>query len=199
MGALIPVQALVIFSKILVFYYSSDVYLYKLILVIPSNLIEEPTKKKVHQVLPALDNDRHFPVSKVIKIMPRALPPKTHITKEAIQVMQHYTTNCIHLVTANTNIGCKQDNRKKVFAKDVISTIGRIGLEGYVEPLTLYLNEYRGMKQNCGVVLAKGSRKKRHAMDVNDSLENDDTRDNNANPSKDDDAEPSSLHQPWLK
>ena len=94
----------------------------------------------------------------------------------------------IHLVTANANIGCKQDNRKKVSAEDVISAIGRIGLEDYVEPLTLYLNEYRGMKQNCGVMLAKGSIKKRHAVDVDESLENDDTRDSNANPRKDDDA-----------
>jgi len=162
-------------------------------------LTEEPTKKIVRQVLPASDNDHHLPVSKVTEIMRRALPPKTRITKEAIEVTRHCITNCIHLVTANANIGCKQDNRKKVSAEDVFLVIGRIGLEDYVEPLTLYLNEYRGMKQNCGVMLAKGSRKKRHAMDVDDSLENDDTRDSNANPSKDEDAEPSSLHHPWLK
>ncbi|XP_052182004.1 nuclear transcription factor Y subunit B-1-like [Diospyros lotus] len=160
---------------------------------------EDPTKKKVRQVLPALDNDHHLPVSKVTKIMHQALPPKTHITKEAIEVIRHCTTNHIHLVTANANIGYKQDNRKKVSAEDVISAIVRIGLEDYVEPLTLYLNEYRGMKQNCGFLLAKGSGKKRHSMDVNDSLENDDTGNSNANPSKDDDAEPSSLHHPWLK
>ncbi|XP_052182005.1 nuclear transcription factor Y subunit B-1-like [Diospyros lotus] len=160
---------------------------------------EERTKKKVRQVLPAPDNDHHLPVSKVTKIMRRALPPKTRITKEAIEVMRHCTTNCIHLVTTNANIGYKQDNRKKVSVEDVISAIGRIRLEDSVEPLTLYLNEYHGMKQNCGVLLAKGSGKKRHAMDVDDSLENDDTGNSNANPSKDDDVEPSSLHQPWLK
>lgn len=198
-GALIPIQALVIFGKILIFYYSSDVYWHKLILVKPCNLTEVPTKQKVRQVLPALDNDRHLPVSRVTKIMRRALPPKTRITREAIEVMQHCATNCIHLVTSNANIGCKQDNRKKVSAEDVISAIGRIGLEDYVEPLTSYLNQYRGMKRNRDVVLAKGSRKKRHAMDIDDSLENDDTGDSNSNPSKDDDVEPSSLHQPWLK
>ncbi|XP_052206867.1 transcriptional activator hap3-like [Diospyros lotus] len=158
-----------------------------------------PTKEKVSKVLPALDNDNHLPVSRVTKIMRRALPPKTRITKEAIEVMQHCATNCIHFVTSNANIGCKQDNRKKVSAEDIISAIGRIRLEDYVEPLTSYLNKYRGMKQDRDVVLARGSGKKRHAMDIDDSLENDDTGDSNANPSKEDDAEPSSLHQPWLK
>ena len=129
----------------------------------------------------------------------RALPPKTRITKEAIQVMQHYATNCIYLVTSNENIGCKQDKRKKVAIEDVISAIGRIGFEDYVKPLTSYLNQYHGIKQNCYVLLAKGSRKKRHPMDIDDSLENDDTGDGNANRSKDDNAESSSLHQPWLK
>ena len=62
-----------------------------------------------------------------------------------------------------------------------------------------YLNQYRCMKQNHDVVLAKAPRKKRHAMDIDNSLENDDIGDSNSNPSKDDDVEPSSLHQPLLK
>ncbi|KAF5945112.1 hypothetical protein HYC85_015340 [Camellia sinensis] len=44
------------------------------------------------------------------------------------------------------NKRCHHEQGKTVTAQDILSAMGRLGFEDYVEPLTLFLNHYRGIE-----------------------------------------------------
>ncbi|KAL3851114.1 hypothetical protein ACJIZ3_012996 [Penstemon smallii] len=90
-----------------------------------------------------------MPIANVIKIMRKILPSHAKIADDAKETIQECVTEFIGFITSEANGRCHRDYRITITPEDVISTMGTLGFDNYVEPLTIYLNKIRNQESEC--------------------------------------------------
>ncbi|XP_055806843.1 nuclear transcription factor Y subunit B-6-like [Solanum dulcamara] len=89
------------------------------------------------------EQDRFMPIANVVRIMRRILPPHAKISDDAKQTIQECVSEFISFITLEANDRCQREQRKTITAEDLLWAMSKFGLDEYIEPLTLYLHNYR--------------------------------------------------------
>lgn len=89
------------------------------------------------------EQDRFMPIANVVRIMRRILPSHAKISDDSKQLIQECVSEFISFITMEANDRCKHEQRKTITAEDILWAMSKIGLDDYIEPLTLYLQRYR--------------------------------------------------------
>nr|AEG76897.1 putative transcription factor H2A superfamily protein [Linum usitatissimum] len=87
--------------------------------------------------------DEYMPLANILRIMRRVLPANAKITDDAKESIQKCVSELISIVTVEANESCQREHRRTVTAEDLLSAMGRLGFDNYVDTLTLYLEKYR--------------------------------------------------------
>ncbi|KAL7149951.1 hypothetical protein ABFS83_05G076400 [Erythranthe nasuta] len=101
------------------------------------------------------DVDQYMPIANITRIMRRVLPSHAEIADNAKEAIQEHVSEFISFVTAEANGRCHRDYRRTVTAEDVLAAMASLGLDDYLEPLTLFLNMHRA-KQNSEQFVRQG-------------------------------------------
>ncbi|CAN0908749.1 Nuclear transcription factor Y subunit B-6 [Linum grandiflorum] len=109
----------------------------------PRNNRRAPPPPPQHGRPPLQPKEKDMPVSNIMRIMKRALPPNAKITNASKETVQKYVTQYISLVTVEASARCKRDMRTTLTADDLLWALGHLGFEGFVQPLTEYRDMYR--------------------------------------------------------
>ncbi|KAL7111272.1 hypothetical protein ACP275_05G078100 [Erythranthe tilingii] len=99
--------------------------------------------------------DQYMPIANITRIMRRVLPSHAEIADDAKEAIQEYVSEFICFVTAEANGRCHRDYRRTVTAEDVLAAMASLGLDDYLEPLTLFLNKHRA-EQNSEQFVRQG-------------------------------------------
>ncbi|XP_018629766.2 nuclear transcription factor Y subunit B-6-like [Nicotiana tomentosiformis] len=89
------------------------------------------------------EQDRFMPIANVIRIMRKILPPHAKISDDAKETIQECVSEFISFITGEANDRCQREQRKTITAEDVLWAMSKLGFDGYIEPLTMYLHRYR--------------------------------------------------------
>ncbi|XP_047339803.1 nuclear transcription factor Y subunit B-9-like [Impatiens glandulifera] len=84
-----------------------------------------------------------IPVANVVRIMRPVVPPHGKIAEDAKEIVQHCVSEFISLVTAEANMQCQSECRRTITADDILRAMGKLGLDEYVNTLSLYILRYR--------------------------------------------------------
>ncbi|KAG8364545.1 hypothetical protein BUALT_Bualt18G0008300 [Buddleja alternifolia] len=95
------------------------------------------------------DADQYMPIANIIRIMRRVLPPNARIADDAKETIQECVSEFISFITSEANERCHREYRKTITSEDVLSAMGTLGFDDYIEPLTVFLNKYRSEDTNC--------------------------------------------------
>nr|XP_025884672.1 nuclear transcription factor Y subunit B-9-like [Solanum lycopersicum] len=90
-----------------------------------------------------LEQDQFMPIANMVKIMRRILPSHAKISNDSKQTIQECVSEFISLITLEANNRCQSEQRKTVTHKDILWAMSKVGFDDFIEPLTLYLNQYR--------------------------------------------------------
>ncbi|EYU25696.1 hypothetical protein MIMGU_mgv1a021701mg [Erythranthe guttata] len=96
-----------------------------------------------------------MPIANITRIMRRVLPSHAEIADDAKEAIQEYVSEFISFVTAEANWLCHCDYRRTVTPEDVLAAMASLGLDDYLEPLTLFLNKHRA-EQNSEQFVRQG-------------------------------------------
>ncbi|KAK4485787.1 hypothetical protein RD792_008434, partial [Penstemon davidsonii] len=110
----------------------------------PSNLNSQETFKHAA--------DQYMPISSVIKIMRQVLPPHAKIADDAKETIQECVSELIRFITRNANVKSHKEWRTTITPENIISTMGSLGFDNYVEPITTYLNKIRNQEAELNSV-----------------------------------------------
>ncbi|KAI3456793.1 hypothetical protein Pfo_013456 [Paulownia fortunei] len=100
-----------------------------------SNLNPQQTFKR--------EADQYMPIANVIRIMRRVLPAHAKIADDAKETIQECVSEFISFITSEANERCHREYRKTITPEDVLSAMGTLGFDNYIEPLTVFLDKYR--------------------------------------------------------
>ncbi|CAG0882401.1 unnamed protein product [Cyprideis torosa] len=101
-------------------------------------------EEEVHGLkAPLREQDRFLPIANVTRIMKRPVPKSGKIAKDARECIQECVSEFISFITSEASERCSEEKRKTINGEDVIFAMNQLGFENYVEPLKLYLNQYR--------------------------------------------------------
>ncbi|KZV19405.1 hypothetical protein F511_08746 [Dorcoceras hygrometricum] len=92
-------------------------------------------------------SDQYVPLANLTRIMRSALPPHAKIADDAKESIQECVSEFITFVTAEANARCHSEQRKTIYAEDVLSAMRTLGFHNYGDYLSFYLNKHR----MCGV------------------------------------------------
>ncbi|KAG8379522.1 hypothetical protein BUALT_Bualt07G0097800 [Buddleja alternifolia] len=105
----------------------------------PNNLPQESFKR---------DADQYMSIASVTRIMRRVLPAHAKITDDAKETMKECVSEFIRFITSESNQRCHGECRKTISSEDIISAMGALGFDDYMEPLNLFLSKYRSQDPN---------------------------------------------------
>ncbi|WOL09233.1 hypothetical protein Cni_G17986 [Canna indica] len=80
------------------------------------------------------EQDRFTPIANMIRIMCRVLPAHAKIADVA------------NFITSEANERCKREQRKTVTPEDMLWAMNKLGVDDYIETLTLLLHRYRELE-----------------------------------------------------
>ncbi|XP_010320573.1 nuclear transcription factor Y subunit B-4-like [Solanum lycopersicum] len=89
------------------------------------------------------EQDQFMPIANVVRIMRRILPSHAKISDGSKQTIQECVSEFISFTTLEANDRCQSEQRKTVTPEDILWAMSKVGFDDYIEPLTLYLNQYR--------------------------------------------------------
>ncbi|KAK4371545.1 hypothetical protein RND71_011020 [Anisodus tanguticus] len=89
------------------------------------------------------EQDRFMPITNVIRIMRKILPPHAKISDSAKETIQECVSEFISFVTSEANDRCQREQRKTITAEDVLWAMSKLGFNDYIESLILHLHRYR--------------------------------------------------------
>lgn len=92
------------------------------------------------------EQDRFLPIANVGRIMKKVIPSNGKISKEAKETVQECVSEFISFVTGEASDKCQREKRKTINGEDIIWAITTLGFENYVEPLKIYLQNYRDIE-----------------------------------------------------
>lgn len=73
-------------------------------------------------------------------------PPQ--IAKDAKECVQECVSEFISFITSEASERCHQEKRKTINGEDILFAMSTLGFDMYVEPLKLYLQKFREVRQN---------------------------------------------------
>ncbi|KAK2984217.1 hypothetical protein RJ640_013446 [Escallonia rubra] len=85
----------------------------------------------------------HLPISNIVRIMRRVLPPHAKISEEAKEAIQECASEYISFITAEANERCWTEHRKTITSDDLIQALAKLGFDDQVVALKSYLQRYR--------------------------------------------------------
>ena len=110
------------------------------------------------------EQDRFLPIANVARIMKRALPPNTKISKEAKETVQECVSEFIAFITSEgarmvvleivpcgvnvvASLGaasahCHRQKRKTINGDDLIASMTALGFDNYIEPITIFQTKF---------------------------------------------------------
>ncbi|CAD6332797.1 unnamed protein product [Miscanthus lutarioriparius] len=89
------------------------------------------------------EQDRFLPIANIGRIMRRSVPENGKIAKDAKESIQECVSEFISFITSEASDKCMKERRKTINGDDIIWSLGTLGFEEYVEPLKIYLKNYR--------------------------------------------------------
>ncbi|KAL9671715.1 hypothetical protein QQ045_009286 [Rhodiola kirilowii] len=89
------------------------------------------------------EQDRFLPIANVSRLMKKALPANAKISKEAKETVQECVSEFISFVTGEASDKCQREKRKTINGDDLLWAMTTLGFDEYVEPLRVYLQNYR--------------------------------------------------------
>lgn len=96
------------------------------------------------------EQDRFLPIANVGRIMKKAMPEGTKLTKDAKEAVQESVSEFISFVTSEAIDKCQQEKRKTINGDDILWAMGTLGFDRYIEPLRLHLQKYREVAKSSG-------------------------------------------------
>ncbi|XP_027171430.1 nuclear transcription factor Y subunit B-6-like [Coffea eugenioides] len=87
--------------------------------------------------------DYLVPITNILRIMKRILPPNVKVSEEVKTTIQECLSEYIHFITGEANERCHCEQRKTIIAEDLLYACARLGFSNYIGPLTLFLERYR--------------------------------------------------------
>ncbi|CAA0815399.1 Nuclear transcription factor Y subunit B-9 [Striga hermonthica] len=88
--------------------------------------------------------------------MRRTLPANAKISDEAKVIVQECLSEFISFVTNEANERCHRECRKTISSEDLLSAMGSLGFDAYVEPLAAYIDRYRAQNLERGHAYRRG-------------------------------------------
>nr|GMD30179.1 nuclear transcription factor Y subunit B-10 [Ipomoea batatas] len=87
--------------------------------------------------------ERGLPIANVARIMKKALPPNSKITKEAKEFVEECATEFISFITSEASERGQIEKRKTLTGDDVLNSLNTLGFGDFVEPLREHLMKYK--------------------------------------------------------
>ncbi|KAK4487434.1 hypothetical protein RD792_005931 [Penstemon davidsonii] len=104
----------------------------------PNNLNPQETFKH--------DADQYMPITNVIRIMRQILPSNAKIADDAKETIQECVSELIRFITRTAKKNCRKEHRETITPENIISAMGSLGFDNYIEPITIYLNKIRNLE-----------------------------------------------------
>ncbi|PNX98770.1 nuclear transcription factor Y subunit B-3-like protein [Trifolium pratense] len=95
------------------------------------------------QNLPPTTDDNLLPITKLTKIMERALPQDAQISDDAKEAMQLCVSEFARIIMSEANKRCKIERRMIVNSEDLIRAVKMLKFEHYAKPLFNFYQNYR--------------------------------------------------------
>ncbi|KAK4602998.1 hypothetical protein RGQ29_011826 [Quercus rubra] len=92
------------------------------------------------------EQDRFLPIANVSRIMKKALPANTKISKEVKETVQECVSEFISFIIGKASDKCQREKRKTINGDDLLWAMTTLRFEEYVEPLKIYLQKFREME-----------------------------------------------------
>jgi nuclear transcription Y subunit beta len=103
------------------------------------------------------EQDRFLPIANISRILRRAVPLPTKVSKEAKEAVQESVSEFISFITSEASDKCQQEKRKTINGDDLLWAMSTLGFEKYVDPLRIYLSKYReATARSSAAVSTKG-------------------------------------------
>ncbi|XP_027772814.1 nuclear transcription factor Y subunit B-1-like isoform X1 [Solanum pennellii] len=118
-------------------------------LELPADLEQTIAANVEHSERTIREHDRFMPITNVIRIMRKILPPNVKISDGFKLMIQECVSEFIGFITGEANNCCQLDQRKTITAEDLLRAMDRFGYDDYVETLALYLHRYREYDGGC--------------------------------------------------
>ncbi|KAH8381223.1 hypothetical protein KR200_011881 [Drosophila serrata] len=92
------------------------------------------------------EQDRFLPICNIIKIMKVPVPQNGKIAKDARECIQECVSEFISFISSEAIERSVAENRKTVNGDDLLVAFSNLGFDNYVEPLSIYLQKYREVR-----------------------------------------------------
>jgi len=114
----------------------------------------EPKAQEPINTTPYREQDIYLPIANVARIMKNSVPQNGKIAKDAKECVQECVSEFISFITSEASDHCALEKRKTINGEDVLFAMANLGFEPYIEPLKLYLHNYRESlkKQDQGTI-----------------------------------------------
>eukprot|EP00123_Amoebidium_parasiticum_P012786 comp21576_c0_seq1/m.30150 comp21576_c0_seq1/g.30150 ORF comp21576_c0_seq1/g.30150 comp21576_c0_seq1/m.30150 type:complete len:172 (-) comp21576_c0_seq1:441-956(-) len=89
------------------------------------------------------EQDRLLPIANIGRLMKRAIPESGKMAKDAKECVQECASEFIGFITSEASDRCHQEKRKTINGEDILWAMQSLGFDPYIEPLKLYLQQYR--------------------------------------------------------
>ncbi|KAK9285380.1 hypothetical protein L1049_024863 [Liquidambar formosana] len=118
----------------------------------------EHNNSNANSELSAREQDRFLPIANVSRIMKKALPANAKISKDAKETVQECVSEFISFVTGEASDKCQREKRKTINGDDLLWAMTTLGFEDYLEPLKIYLQKYRELEGEKGLMGRHGEK-----------------------------------------
>ena len=123
---------------------------------------QEPEDEDEEKLGSVREQDRFLPIANISRIMKKSLPANAKIAKDAKETVQECVSEFISFITSEQDIffnllffcnfeirasdKCQREKRKTINGDDLLWAMDTLGFEEYVEPLKIYLQKYKEVR-----------------------------------------------------
>jgi nuclear transcription Y subunit beta len=75
--------------------------------------------------------------------MKRRIPSAGKVAKDAKECVQECVSEFISFITSEASDRCLQEKRKTINGEDLLTAMQSLGFDAYIEPLSIYIKQYR--------------------------------------------------------
>ena len=98
------------------------------------------------QESPTRDTDkstRLLPLANLSRVMKRALPPASKISKDSKEVIEDSAVEFLLFLTSQFSETVHAEDRKAVSGEDVLNALSELGFDNYFDLARVYLNRFK--------------------------------------------------------
>ena len=89
------------------------------------------------------DQDRFLPITNLVRIMKKNLPPDAKISKDSKECIQDIASEFISFVSSEAADVCAEQKRKTINGEDIYTAMERLGFGVYLRPVKEFFNNKR--------------------------------------------------------